>query len=78
MEFDNEIPSEPTFGSQVRSHLPILLVFGGAAAMFVGLHTAASSVAVLAVLHVAIGFALFAFRRHRNNAAIRATVGAGE
>lgn len=75
MEFDNETTPDKTFGAQVRSHLPIVLVGGGLAVAFVGMHTAASSIAVLAVLHAAVGVGVFAFRRHR--LAAGATTGTG-
>lgn len=66
MMFDNSPPAQPSVGAQVRSHLPVLAVVGGAFALFISLHVAAFGIAVAAGLHVVIGGAAMLGTRWAN------------
>lgn len=55
MKFENDIAPPTSTWSIVRDHLPLLLLGGGAIAVFLGLHMAATGVVVLAGLHLVAG-----------------------
>lgn len=69
---DNTMPSPPSRWEAIRKHLPLILVLGGAAALFVGLHAAATTVAIAAGLHLAVGLLAIlgtGLHRRRNQSA---------
>lgn len=59
--FDNSPIACPTRSEQIRSHVPIVLLAGGFVALFISLHTAALTVAIVAGAHMAIGAIALAF-----------------
>lgn len=65
MQFENDISAAPSRWTIIRDHLPILLLGGGAIAVFLGLHMAATGVVVVAALHLLIGAVVFAMQRFR-------------
>lgn len=67
MEFENEVSAPPSTWSTVRGHLPILLLGGGAIAVFLGLHAAATGAVVIAALHLAAGVLAFVIQRIRQS-----------
>lgn len=79
MMFDNSPQPKPPVRDVIRSHLPLFLVVGGAAALFVSLHTAATAVAVAAAGHVVLGsaIALVGYLRTRARTGTGTTAGVG-
>ena len=66
MQFDNSPTPSPSTWQSVKEHLPILLIVGGLAALFISLHTAALGIVALAGLHIVFGLAVLTARHLRN------------
>ena len=67
--FDNSRDRSGSIPSSFANHLPILLLLAAGVALFIGLHTAALTVSLLALGHVVVAVAALAVRhiglRHR-------------
>lgn len=50
--FDNTPQPSPSTWSSLKSHLPLVILVLGVGGIAIGLHTAVTAVAVLAVVHV--------------------------
>jgi len=67
MMFDNSPPSSPSHWEQVKAHLPLVLIIGGAVTVFVSMHIAAFAVATMAAAHIVVGLLAVALQwRNRN------------
>ncbi|MGH1488089.1 MAG: hypothetical protein ACRBK7_01640 [Acidimicrobiales bacterium] len=66
MQFDNSVVPSPSRWQSAKEHLPILLIVGGLAALFISLHTAALGIVALAGLHIVFGLAALTVRHLRN------------
>ncbi len=55
MMFDNSPPESPSTWQQVKAHLPLVLLIGGAFTLFITMHTGAYAIATVAAVHAAVG-----------------------
>lgn len=66
MEFENNIAPPQTFRSKVHDHLPVILLVGGVAGVFLGLHGAATGLVAAAAVHAVLGLIIVGIQRMRH------------
>lgn len=72
MMFDNNPKPPPTTLEALASHVPIAILLGGAIAIFIGMHTAATTLVALGAVHLIGALALIGIRNLRRSRRVSA------